>query len=155
MKFETVWNIVQGGLAAVGGFLGWYLGGFDGLIYALIALCAADYVTGVMCAFVRKELSSEIGARGISKKVYIFTLVGLGHILDVYLLSDGTALRTALIFWYIGNEGISLIENAVVLHVPVPDVLKNALVQIRNKGNKSKTADSEKDDDGKNGKGGE
>ena len=150
MKAETIWGLVQGGAAAVGGFLGWYLGGFDGLIYALITLSVADYITGVMCAFVQKELSSEVGARGIAKKVFVFTLVGLGHLLDVYLLNDGSALRTALIFWYIGNEGISLVENAVILHVPVPDFLKNALVQIRNKGDKNKNKnnnESERDEE--------
>jgi toxin secretion/phage lysis holin len=146
MKAAAFWNYVNGGFAAVGGFLGWYLGGFDGLLYALITLAIADYVTGVICAFIKKELSSEVGAKGIAKKVFIFTLIGLGHLIDMNLLANGSALRTALIFWYLGNEGISLVENAVVLGVPVPDVLKNALAQIRNRGNKSVEKDTENND---------
>ncbi|GHV47766.1 hypothetical protein FACS189499_05850 [Clostridia bacterium] len=137
MKATTIWNALHGGAAAIGGFLGWFLGGFDGLLYVLIAFTVADYVTGVLCAFVRKDLSSEIGAKGIVKKVFIFTLVGVANLLDDYLIGGGSALRTALIFWYVGNEGISLTENAVILGVPVPSILKDALKQIKNKGDKS------------------
>jgi toxin secretion/phage lysis holin len=141
LKTTTLWYSINGGFAAVGGFLGWYLGGFDGLLYALITLAAADYLTGVLCAFVKKELSSAVGAKGIAKKVFIFTLIGLGHLLDENLLANGAALRTALIFWYLGNEGVSLVENAVILGVPVPDILKNALAQIKNRGNQGGIAD--------------
>ncbi|GHU89490.1 holin [Clostridia bacterium] len=123
-------------LATIGAFLGWFLGGLDGFIYALIAFTVADYITGVMCAVVTKTLSSEIGARGIFKKVVIFLLVGIGHLADVYLLGDGEALRTALIFFYISNEGISLIENAAIIGLPIPEKLKDILTQIRDKNNK-------------------
>jgi toxin secretion/phage lysis holin len=146
MKATAIWNALHGGLAAVGGFLGWYLGGFDGLLYVLIAFTVVDYITGVLSAFVRKELSSEIGAKGIVKKVFIFTLVGVANLLDDYLIGGGSALRTALIFWYIGNEGISLTENAVTLGVPVPTVLKDALKQIRNKGEKPDTKEDKTDE---------
>lgn len=147
MKVAIFWNLINGGLAIANEFFRWYLGGFDGLLYALLTLSVEDYITGVMCAFVRKELSVEIGIIGIAKKVFIFTLVGLGHLLDIYLLANGTALRTALIFWYIGNEGISLIENAVILGIPVPDILKNSLAQIRSKGGNSMKSDSSGDED--------
>ncbi|GHV35014.1 hypothetical protein FACS18949_12130 [Clostridia bacterium] len=103
---------------------------------ALIAFTVADYITGVMCAVVTKTLSSEVGARGIFKKVVIFLLVGIGHLADVYLLGDGEALRTALIFFYISNEGISLIENAAIIGLPIPEKLKDILTQIRDKNNK-------------------
>ncbi|GHV18664.1 holin [Clostridia bacterium] len=125
---------IQAIFAAVGGFLGWFLGGLDGFVYALIAFTVADYITGVMCAIVRKELSSEVGARGIFKKIMLFVIVGLAHLIDVYLLGDGTALRTAAIFFYISNEGISLLENAAIIGLPIPEKLREILSQIRTGG---------------------
>jgi len=145
---KQIWDYIHIAGAAVGGFLGWFLGGFDGALYALIACAVADYISGIACAFVKKELSSEIGAKGIAKKVVIFILVGIGHLLDTHLLGETQALRTALIFWYIGNEGISLIENAVILGVPVPDFLKNALIQIKNR---SENKSDRKEEDTDNG----
>jgi toxin secretion/phage lysis holin len=132
---KTVWAWTQASCAAIGGFLGWWLGGLDGVIYTLIAFTVADYLTGVFVAFIRKELSSEVGARGILKKVTIYIVVGVGHLCDVHLLGDGSALRTALIFFYAANELMSLIENAAVIGLPIPQVLKDALAQIKNKTN--------------------
>ena len=120
-------------LAAVGGWLGYFLGGCDGLVYALILFVAADYVTGVMCAAVDKRLSSEIGFKGICKKVLIFVLVGLANILDVQIIGTGSVLRTAVIFVYISNEGVSLLENAAHLGLPVPEKLKDILQQLHNR----------------------
>jgi len=133
MKGATIWSAVQGASAALGAFLGWFVGGFDGALYALIAFVVTDYITGVFAAFIRKELSSEVGAKGIIKKVTIFLIVGVGNLVDMYLLGDGSALRTALVFFYASNELVSLIENCAVIGLPVPQVLKNALVQIKNK----------------------
>ena len=120
-------------LATVGGWLGYFLGGCDGLVYALILFVAADYVTGVMCAAVDKRLSSEIGFKGICKKVLIFVLVGLANILDVQIIGTGSVLRTAVIFFYISNEGVSLLENAAHLGLPVPEKLKDILQQLHNR----------------------
>ena len=120
-------------LAAVGGWLGYFLGGCDGLVYALILFVAADYITGVMCAAVDKRLSSEIGFKGICKKVLIFVLVGLANILDVQIIGTGCVLRTAVIFFYISNEGVSLLENAAHLGLPVPEKLKDILQQLHNR----------------------
>ncbi len=130
---KTIWNGVQVGFAAVGGFLGWFLGGMDGFIYALIAFVVVDYLTGVMRAIIEKELSSRVGARGIFKKIVIFLLVGVAHLADVYLLGNGDALRTAVIFFYISNEGISLLENAAAIGLPVPGKMKDALAQLHGK----------------------
>ena len=130
---KTIWTWIQITFSGVGGFLGWYLGGMDGFIYALIAFVVVDYLTGVMCAILEKKLSSEVGARGIFKKVLIFLLVGIGHLADVYLLGDGNALRTAVIFFYLSNEGISLLENAAVIGLPIPEKLKEVLVQLHGK----------------------
>ena len=99
-------------IAGIGGWLGWFLGGCDGLLYALIAFVVIDYITGVMCAVVDKNLSSEVGFRGIFKKVLIFLLVGIGHLLDAQVIGTGSVVRTAVIFFYISNEGVSLLENA-------------------------------------------
>ena len=128
-----LWNTMQIILVAVGGWLGYFLGGCDGLVYALILFVAADYVTGVMCAAVDKRLSSEIGFKGICKKVLIFVLVGLANILDVQIIGTGSVLRTAVIFFYISNEGVSLLENAAHLGLPVPEKLKDILQQLHNR----------------------
>ena len=94
----------------------------------------ADYITGVMCAIVDKTLSSEVGFRGIFKKVLIFVLVGIGHIIDTNLIGDGNVLRTAIIFFYCSNEGVSMLENASRLGLPIPEKLKDVLAQLHNKG---------------------
>lgn len=130
---KELWNTMQIILAAVGGWLGYFLGGCDGLVYALLLFVAADYVTGVMCAAVDKRLSSEIGFKGICKKVLIFLLVGLANILDVQIIGTGSVLRTAVIFFYISNEGVSLLENAAHLGLPVPEKLKDILQQLHNR----------------------
>lgn len=130
---KAIWNWVQAALAAVGGFLGWFLGGLDGFLYALIAFVVIDYLTGVMCAIADKKLSSEIGAKGIFKKVLIFVLVGVGHIIDSQVLGDGGAIRTAVIFFYLSNEGVSLLENAAHIGLPIPEKLKSILEQLHDR----------------------
>ena len=130
---KQIWSGIQLAFTALGGFLGWFLGGADGFLYALIAFVAIDYITGVMCAVVDKNLSSKIGFEGIFRKVLIFTLVGIGNILDVYVLQDGHVLRMAVIFFYLSNEGVSLLENTVHLGLPVPEKLKDILAQLHNR----------------------
>jgi len=127
---KVFWNWVQAAFAAIGGFLGWFLGGLDGFLYALIAFVVIDYLTGVMCAIADKKLSSEIGAKGIFKKVLIFVLVGVGHIVDSQVIGDGGAIRTAIIFFYLSNEGISILENAARVGLPIPEKLKMMLAQM-------------------------
>ena len=129
---KTVWNTIQLTIATIGGWLGWFLGGLDGFLYALIAFVVIDYITGIMCAVLEKRLSSEVGARGIFKKVLIFSLVGIAHIIDTRLIGRGSALRTAVLFFYISNEGISIIENAAIIGLPVPKKLTDILAQIKN-----------------------
>lgn len=124
------WNTVQMVFAAVGGWLGWFLGGCDGLLYALVAFVAVDYVTGVLCAVADRKLSSEVGFRGIAKKALIFLLVGMANVLDVQVIGSGCVLRTAVVFFYISNEGVSLVENAAHLGLPVPEKLKDVLGQL-------------------------
>lgn len=133
---KEFWNSIQVVIAAIGGWLGWFLGGCDGLIFALIAFAAADYITGVMCAIADKTLSSEVGFRGICRKVLIFILVGIANILDVQVIGSGSILRTAIIFFYISNEGISLLENAGHLGLPIPEKLKEVLEQLHDRSEK-------------------
>lgn len=118
--------------AILGGFVGWFLGGFDDLLYALLAFVIADYTTGILCAINEHKLSSEIGFRGINRKILIFILVGVANIVDLHILKHGTPLRTATICFYISNEGISLLENAGRLGLPFPKKLKDILEQLRN-----------------------
>ena len=130
---KNVWNWMQVVLAAIGGGLGWFFGELDGFFYALIAFVVIDYLTGVMCAIVDKSLSSEVGFRGIFRKVLIFVMVGAGHILDAQVIGSGDALRTAVIFFYISNEGVSLLENAAHIGLPVPEKLKEVLAQLHDR----------------------
>ena len=133
---KQIWNGIQIAFSALGGFLGWFLGGADGFLYALIAFVVIDYITGVMCAINDRKLSSEVGFRGICRKVLIFLLVGIGHIVDAQVIGTGSVLRTAVIFFYLSNEGVSLIENAAHLGLPVPDKLKAVLEQLHDRAEK-------------------
>ena len=133
---KEFWNAVQFVFTAVGGWLGYFLGGCDGLLYALLAFVVIDYITGVMCAINDKALSSEVGFRGICRKVLIFLLVGVANILDVHVIGTGSVLRTAVIFFYISNEGVSLLENAAYLGLPVPEKIKTVLEQLHDRAEK-------------------
>ena len=126
---KEFWSTIQFIFAAVGGWLGYFLGGCDGLLYALVAFVVVDYITGVMCAVSEKNLSSTVGFKGICRKVLIFLLVGIANILDVQVIGTGSVLRTAVIFFYISNEGVSLMENAAHLGLPVPERVKAVLEQ--------------------------
>ena len=132
-RIDLIWAKVQIAVTALGGWLGYFLGGLDGLLIALIVFSALDYVTGVMCAVADHELSSAVGFKGICRKVLIFMLVGIGHILDIHVVGTGSALRTAVICFYLSNEGVSLLENASHLGLPVPEKLKNVLEQLHDR----------------------
>lgn len=145
---KEFWNVIQLVFTAIGGWLGWFLGGCDGLLYALIAFVTLDYITGLMCAIVDHKLSSEVGFRGIFRKVLIFALVGIGHILDSQVIGSGSVLRTAVIFFYISNEGVSLVENAAYLGLPVPEKLKTVLEQLHDRADKEEGKDGTEDSGG-------
>ena len=133
---KEIWNWIQVVFATVGGWLGYVLGGLDGFLYALLAFVVIDYITGLMCAVLDKKLSSEVGFRGIFKKVLIFSLVAVGHIIDQNVIGDGSVIRTAVIFFYLSNEGISILENTVRIGLPVPQKLKDVLEQLHNRSDK-------------------
>ena len=133
---KEFWTTIQLVFSAVGGWLGYFLGGCDGLLYTLLAFVVLDYVTGIMCAIADKKLSSAVGFRGLFRKVLIFALVGVGHLLDVQILGAVGVLRTAVIFFYLSNEGVSLIENAAHLGLPIPERLKAVLEQLHDRAEK-------------------
>ena len=139
---KEFWNTIQLVFSAIGGWLGWFLGGCDGLLYALLAFVVIDYITGVMCAIVNKKLSSEVGFKGLFKKILIFALVGIGHILDSQVIGSGSVLRTAVIFFYLSNEGISLVENAAFLGLPIPGKLKAVLEQLHERSEEDQKEES-------------
>ena len=135
---KEFWNTIQLIFAAIGGWLGYFLGGCDGLLVALVVFAAVDYITGVMCAVADKNLSSEVGFKGICRKVLIFLLVGIANILDVQVIGTGSVLRTAVIFFYISNEGVSLLENAAHLGLPIPEQMKAVLEQLHDRAENEK-----------------
>ena len=135
---KQIWNGIQIAFTAFGGFLGWFLGGVDGFLYALIAFAVIDYITGVLCAISDKALSSEVGFKGVCRKVLIFALVGIGNIVDIYVLEGTGVLRTAVIFFYLSNEGVSLLENAAHLGLPIPEKLKEVLEQLHERATNEK-----------------
>ena len=127
---DLVWAKLQIACTAIGGWLGYFLGGADGLLVALIGLMGLDYLTGVLCAVASRSLSSAVGFKGICKKALILTLVGVANILDQHLVGSGSALRGAVIAFYASNEGLSLLENAARIGLPIPDRLREILAQL-------------------------
>ena len=130
---KEFWNSIQLVFTAMGGWLGYFLGGYDCLLYALVVFMVADYITGVMCAVYDRNLSSSVGFKGICRKVLILMLVGIANILDVQVIGTGAVLRTAVIFFYLSNEGVSLLENAAHLGLPIPEKLKEILAQLHDR----------------------
>ena len=135
-SIDLIWAKIQVAITAVGGWIGWFLGGVDGMLIALIVLMALDYLSGVMCAIVDKKLSSAIGFKGICKKVLILMLVGVANIIDTHVVGNGAVLRGAVICFYLSNEGLSLLENAAYLGLPIPDKLREILAQLHERSKK-------------------
>ncbi len=137
-SIDLIWAKIQVAITAVGGWIGWFLGGVDGMLIALIVLMALDYLSGIMCAIENKKLSSAVGFKGICKKVLILMLVGVANIIDVNVVGNGAVLRGAVICFYLSNEGLSLLENAAYLGLPIPDKLREILSQLHNRKEKEK-----------------
>ena len=142
---DLIWAKLQIAISAIGGWLGYFLGGVDGLMTALIIFMVTDYVTGLMCAIVDKQLSSRVGFKGLFKKMLIVILVGIAHIVDMHVVGTGEALRSAVICFYLSNEGVSLLENAAHLGLPIPEKLKAILAQLHNRDNAA-LADSDEEE---------
>ena len=142
-SIDLIWAKVQIAITALGGWLGYFLGGMDGLMIALIVLMTLDYVSGVMCAIIDKKLSSAVGFKAICKKVFILMLVGVAHIIDLHVVGTGSALRGAVICFYMSNEGLSLLENAAHIGLPIPDKLRDILSQLHDKERTTDQGDGE------------
>ena len=140
---DLVWAKIQMAISVIGGWLGYFVGGVDGLMTALLVFMVIDYLTGVMCAVYDKTLSSEVGFRGICKKMLIVLLVGVAHIVDVDVVGTGDALRSAVMCFYLSNEGVSMLENAAHLGLPIPEKLKGILAQLHNRSDKDVSGDAD------------
>ena len=137
-SIDIIWAKIQIAITAIGGWLGYVLGGMDGLLIALVVFITIDYITGIMCAVIDKKLSSAVGAKGIFKKVLILMLVGIANVIDVHVVGTSSALRGATVCFYLSNEGLSILENTVHLGLPVPEKLKEVLSQLHNREEKDK-----------------
>ena len=142
-SIDLIWTKVQIAATAIGGWIGYFLGGKDGMLIALVVFMALDYITGLMCAIVDKKLSSAVDFKGICKKVLILMLVGVANILDVHVVGQGSALRGAVIAFYLSNEGLSLLENAAYIGLPIPEKLREILEQLHNRDEKNDHGDGE------------
>ena len=142
-SIDLIWTKIQIAITAIGGWLGYFLGGLDGLMIALIVLMTLDYVSGVMCAIIDRKLSSAVGFKGVCKKVFILMLVGVAHIIDLHVVGTGSALRGAVICFYMSNEGLSLLENAAHIGLPIPDKLRDILAQLHDKERTTDQGDGE------------
>ena len=138
-SIDLVWAKLQMAFSVIGGWLGYFVGGVDGLMTALLIFMILDYVTGLMCAVADKKLSSSVGFKGICKKVLIVMLVGVAHVVDMYVVGIGNALRSAVVCFYLSNEGVSMLENAAHLGLPIPEKLKGILAQLHNRDEKTET----------------
>ena len=126
-------NIFKNIMAGICTILSFLFGDIEGMMVALIALIVLDYISGVIAAAVEKRLSSEVGAKGIAKKIFMLLIVALANIVDINVIGDGHVLKTVTVVFYICNECISLIENAGRIGVPVPKKLLDVLEQLRDK----------------------
>lgn len=143
---NKLWNVLSAVFATIGLWLGLFIGPVNGLLIALIVFVITDYITGIASAIVRKELSSSVGFKGLARKVLIFLIVGIANVLDVYVLGANAVLRTAVILFYMANEGLSIIENAGEIGLPIPKKLRDVLAQLRKKSGEDEKDD--KDNDG-------
>ena len=141
-NIDLIWAKLQIAIAGIGGWLGYALGGCDGLLTALVILMVIDYITGVMCAIVDKKLSSEVGFKGICRKVLVMMLVTVANVIDVHVGGTGSALRGATVCFYLSNEGLSILENAVHLGLPVPEGLREVLAQLHNREKKDGSSEA-------------
>ena len=117
--------------AGIVGLLGWFFGGIDGFVKVLITFSIIDFITGLMAAYTKHELNSSVGFNGICRKISMFCLVGVAHIIDLYMLGDTAMLKTSVTLFYAVNEGISIFENVDVLGIPIPQFLKDRLFNLK------------------------
>ena len=147
-SIDIIWAKIQAAITAIGGWLGYFLGGVDGLMIALIIFMALDYITGVMVGIVDHKLSSSAGFKGLMKKMVTIMLVGVANIVDTHVIGTGSALRGAVICFYLSNEGLSLLENAAYLGLPIPEKLRTILAQLHEREKKESIPEDKKESKG-------
>ncbi len=125
-------------VASIFGLMGWFFGGLDEIIEVLIALTAVDYFTGICRAGIEGKISSKIAFKGIARKIVMFLLVGVANVIDRYILDAKTSFRVIIIVFYIGNEGMSIIENAGAMGIPIPGWLRGKFLKFMENSDKSK-----------------
>lgn len=130
---RSIWSDLKGIIATIGGFIGWALGGGDGMLLALVALVAIDYITCLLCGVVGKNLAEYAGVKVIANKIFIFVLVAVGFIIDTNIICEGSTCRMAVIFYYLSDEGVKVLENAAYLGVPFPEKLRDMLLGLNDK----------------------
>lgn len=140
---DNIIRNIQAVLTVIVGAIGYFIGGLDGLMIVLLVLMGIDYITGVICGIADKKLSSKVGFIGICRKVLILLMVGIANLLDVNIIQTGSMLRSATLFFYISNEGISVLENAAKLGLPIPKKIKDVLEQLHDKSEKDESEDDE------------
>ena len=141
-EMENILNWIKGATAAIGGIAAYIWGGWDPLIIVLVAMVSIDYITGVINAGLQHGLSSQVGFKGLLKKIVIFMIVAVGTLIDRIIPATNAAVRTAVCMYYIANEGLSILENAAEMGLPLPSALKKVLGQIRRE-DESAAADAE------------
>ena len=141
-EMENILNWIKGAAAAIGGIAAYIWGGWDPLIIVLVAMVSIDYITGVINAGLQHGLSSQVGFKGLLKKIVIFMIVAVGTLIDRIIPATNAAVRTAVCMYYIANEGLSILENAAEMGLPLPSALKKVLGQIRRE-DESAAADAE------------
>ena len=129
-------NLIKVGLITIITWIGWLVGGYDAMMITLLLIMVIDYISGVMCGISKKKLSSKIGFKGIFKKIMIILLVGITNLLGKATGIEG--LRYITISFYLANEGISVVENASALGLPIPQKVKDVLDQLKNSSNETK-----------------
>lgn len=130
---DKIFNFFSAWICAA---LSFCFGRLDGMLIALIALMAFDYITGVIRAGVNHDLCSSVGFKGIARKVLILALVAVGNLVDVHIIGDGSLCRSLVIGFYVANEALSIIENAIGLGLPVPKKLMTIIRDLKDKNDK-------------------
>ena len=130
-KMEKLFNWISVAFGIIGGFFSYWLGGWDVLLKTIVFLAVVDYITGLIKAVYLKQLSSEIGFKGLLKKIVMFIVIAVAFVIQM-LIGGTVPLREVVIMFYIANEALSLLENAAIF-VPIPEKLRDVLLQLRDK----------------------
>ena len=139
---EPAYNFIVGGIVTL---FTWFFGSFDDVFQILVALAVVDYLSGICAAWYQKKLSSSIGFKGIIKKCIMFTFVGIANLIDKVMPGNTEAIKLVVCLFYIGNEGMSIIENADRIGIPIPKFIRERFITMRDENNLPNHEHLEKD----------